>query len=74
MGSPWVAGGLDSPLGSAEVGCDRNWVVGGDTGPRVPHTNHIFGNKEKLLIWAHCWLFGGSEGVPLGYRWVRFPP
>ena len=34
--------------GLAEVGCDRNRVVGSDTGPRVPHTSHVFGNKEKL--------------------------
>ena len=29
-------------------------------------TSHVFGNKEKLLIWAYCWLFGGSDGVALG--------
>ena len=33
------------PLGPGEVGWDRNRVVGGDTGPRVPHTCHEFGNK-----------------------------
>ena len=60
--------------GLAEVGCDRHRVVGGGTGPRVPHTSHVFGNKEKLLIWAYCWLFWGSGGVPLGDRWVIFPP
>ena len=40
--------------------------MGGDTGARVPHTSHVFGNKEKLLILAYCWLFEGSEWVALG--------
>ena len=65
---PWVADGWDFPLGPAEIGQDRNRVVDGDTGPRVPHISHVFGDKEKLLIWAYCWLFGGSGGVPLGGR------
>ena len=56
------------PLGPAEVDWDRNRVVGSDTGPRVLHTSHVFEDKEKLLIWAHRWLFGGSDGVPLGPR------
>ena len=46
----------------------RNRVVGGDTGLRVPHTCHVLGGKKKLLIWAYCWLLGGSDGVPLGCR------
>ena len=49
IGSPWSADGWDSPKGSAEVGCDRYRVVGGDTGPRVPHTSHVFGDKETLM-------------------------
>ena len=53
-------------LSPADLRWDRNMVVGGDIGPRVPHTSHVFGNKEKLLIWAYCWLFGGSDGVALG--------
>ena len=61
-------------LGPAKVGWDRNRVVGGDTWPRVLHTSHVFGNKEKLMIWMYCWLFWGSDGVPLGSRWVGFPP
>ena len=81
----WLFGGSDGvpldhrwvgfPLfGPGEVGWDRNRVVGGDTGPRVPHTSHVFGNKEKLMILTYCWLFGGSDGVSLGCRWVRLPP
>ena len=38
-----------------------------------PQTSHVFGNKEKLLIWAYRWLFGGSDRVPLDCRWVGFP-
>ena len=51
--------------GQAEVGCDRHMDEGGDTRPRVPHTSHVFGDKEKLLIWAYRWLFEGSNRVPL---------
>ena len=61
------------PLGPAKVGWDRNRVVGDDTWPRVLHTSHVYGNKEKLLIWAFCWLFVGSDRVPLDCRWVGFP-
>ena len=39
----------------------------------MPLITHIFGNKEKLLIWAYRWLFGGSDRVPLDRRWVGFP-
>ena len=48
--------------------------MGGDTGARVPHSSHVFGNKEKLLNLAYYWLFGGSDWVPLDRRWVGFPP
>ena len=30
------------PLDPAEEGQDQGRVVGGDTGPSVPHTSHIF--------------------------------
>ena len=29
---------------------------------------------ENLLIWAYRWLFGGSDGAPLGCRWLGFSP
>ena len=82
-----VSGLLWSPLGSqlveitpkdpAEIGQDQSRVMGGDTGPSVLYTSHLFDNKadkEKLLYWVHLWSFGGSDGVPLHRRWVRFPP
>ena len=51
--------------------------MGGDTGPTVPHTSHLFDgwvDKERHLFWVYLWLFGGSDGVPLGCRSVRLPP
>ena len=30
------------PLDPAEEGQDNDRVMGGDTGPSVPHTSHIF--------------------------------
>ena len=51
IGSPWVAGACDAPLGPAEVELDQSRVVGGNTGPSVPHTSHIFDgymDKEKF--------------------------
>ena len=30
------------PLDPAEVGQDQSRVLGGDTGPPVPHTSHLF--------------------------------
>ena len=51
-------------LGPPKVRCGCNRVVGGDSESRVPLASHVFGNKEKLLIWAHCWLFGGLMGPP----------
>ena len=62
------------PLGPAEVSCDRYRVAIDDTGPRLPHTSYVFGNKEKLLFWAYCWLFERCDGVPLDHSWVGFPP
>ena len=50
--------------GLAEVGCDRHMDVGGDTRPRVPHTSHVFDEKEKLVTWANPWLFGALMGSP----------
>ena len=69
-GPPGSQVGEITPPGPAEVGWDQNRVVGGDTVSWVPHTSHVFGDKEKLLIWAYCWMFGGSDGVPLGHQWV----
>ena len=47
------------PLSPAEVGGGQNRVVGGDTGPRVPHTTHVFGDRKKtvdlgvsLVVWG----------------------
>ena len=136
LGPPGSQVGEITPPGPAEVGWDQNRVVGGDTVSWVPHTSHVFGDKEKLcwfgciagclgalmgspwvaggwyypprsswgrlrpeksyrwwycvmsasykpciwqqrktrLIWVYYWLFGGSDGVPMGRRWVRLPP
>ena len=51
--------------------------MGGDTGPSFLYISHLFDNKadkQKLLFWAYLWLFGGSDGVPLGRSCVRLPP
>ena len=39
--------------------------------PSITTSNPI---PVTLLIWPCCWLFGASDGVPLGLRWMRFPP
>ena len=68
MGPPGLqVGGIPPPRSSG------GGVLGSDIKPRVPHTSHVLSSKEKLSIWAYCWLFGGSDVVPLGCRRVGFP-
>ena len=65
-----------APLDPAEIGQDQSRVVGRDFRPSIPHTSHLFDGQvdiENLLFWAYLWLFGGSNGVPLGSNCVRLP-
>ena len=39
---PWSQARKIAPLDPAEVGQDQSRVLGGDTGPPVPHISHLF--------------------------------
>ena len=57
------------PLDPTDIGQDRNRVVGGDIGPSVPHTSHLFDvwvGKEKLGCFGH---FSGCLGALMGSPW-----
>ena len=41
--------GKISLLDSGEVGQDQSRVLGGDTGPPVPHTSHLFDDASDVL-------------------------
>ena len=56
MGFPGISRVSDCPLNPAEVGQEKNGIVGGDTGLPVPHASCIFDKKAKkkknFLVWG----------------------
>ena len=46
-----------APLDPAEIGQDQSRVAGGDTGPSIPHSAHLF-DKEKLVLGVSLVVWG----------------
>ena len=69
-GVPWDCNCVRLPPDPAEVGQEKNGIVGGDTGPTVPYASYIFykqANKKNFLVLG-VFLFvsgdlKGSSGV-----------